>query len=440
MKAQPTLMNFIKRSHITGLAFFAACMPAIATENAGPQSADAIAVAAPESTDVQVMMQRYYDGAYRELAQQGPDLLQAHSNNHDLRFAVANSLAWTGAHQQAIAQYELLHGTPFEDRALLGAGHVQRWHGRPDRAAHAYRRVLERDAGNTDARDGLQLAEREINPRTTIRIGHARNSDDATRTWTSLSHDWRNEAGNVLYSVTAGYADEDKNGLSASQRDLAFSIDAPDAPLSPQFEISGQESPTNKIFGSLTVKLDDLPLYLTAAKINWGKSAFDIRALNDGLTAEQLGIRTNLRTSWGALRGSYNHYSVSDNNVIRAANLHFTPALQPFPTRTLKLFTGLEAREARFYDPRYWTPVDGYYSAFAGLLAEWSSHNWDSYGYVQYGVPIGGESGNNWSTGFALQYWLSEKWVAGIDFWAMHTPRDGGYRSTSGILRIGRVW
>lgn len=433
-------MNLTKRSSLFCLLLLASLSVVAADKPGLAEDEHALNTSSADAHEVHAIMQQYYAGAYREVARQGLALLQSHSDHDELRFAVANSLAWTGSHRAALAQYEILHGTPLEDRARLGAAHVLRWSGRHDKAAHAYRQVLQHDAGNAEANEGLRLAEREILPRTTIRLGHARNSDEATRSWTTLTHEWRNETGNVLYSIAAGYADEARGESSASQRDLSFSIEAPDAPLSPLFEISGQQSPTDRLFGSITVKPVDMPVYLAAARINWGKSAFDLRALNDGLTAEQLGIRTSLHMDWAAIRASYNQYFVSDSNVVRTGQLHITPALQPFPTKMLKVFAGLESREARLSDPRYWTPVEGHYNAYAGLLAEWSSSVWESYAYVQYGVPIAGDSGRNWSTGFSVQYWIADKWVTGFDLWAMHTPRDGGYRSMSSTLRLARIW
>lgn len=392
------------------------------------------------SPAAKALLQRYYDGAYREVAQEGQQLLEREPNNHELRFIVANSLAWTGSSREASAHYQALKNTPYHDRALLGWGNVQRWSGRPDRAAAAYREVLRNEPANKDAREGMLYANREVLPLTNLRIGRSSNSDDATRTWTTLSHQWRNDTGATLYGITGGYLEEEKNGLQVTQRDLVFSYEALDAPLAPHLEVSVQESPTTELFAALSLKVADAPSYITFGRVNWGKMAFDPRALQDGLTANQFGARTEFNNALGAFAAAYDYYRVSDDNVIQAANLVFTPTRQPFGTSALRAYTGVEARKARFASPFYWTPEEGHYNGLVGLRAEWSSLAWQAYGSLQYGFPLAEESGQSWSTGFTIQRWLKDEWVASADFWAIHTPREDGYRSNAAGIRIGKVW
>jgi tetratricopeptide (TPR) repeat protein len=387
----------------------------------------------------QALLEKYYKGAYREVSAEGLLLLNEEPRNNELRFIVANSLAWSGQARDALPQYEALSDTNYHDRALLGLGNVNRWNGRPDRAAAAYRDVLRKEPGNEEALEGLRLANRELRPRTGVGFGRAANSNDTSRTWASLSHAWRNESGTKGYELTAGRVEEDRNGLRILQRDLTLRHEDLDAMLS-ELEVTVQEAPRTRLFGKLTLKAPDQPAQLHVGRVNWGKLAYDPAALRDGLTANRIGGDGRFSNMLGDFRLAYNAYRVSDGNLVQDANFHFTPALQPFPVRNVRSFVGAEARKARFEDRRYWSPRDGHYNALVGINADWSNTLWQTYGSIQYGLPLTSNSGRSWSTGFGVKRWLGKDWAAGAQFWAIHTPRDGGYRSHSGSVRIERLW
>jgi tetratricopeptide (TPR) repeat protein len=394
----------------------------------------------PHSSASQALLEKYYKGAYREVGSEGLLLLETEPHNRELRYIVANSLAWTGFSKDALAQYEALAGTDYHDRALLGLGNVNRWNGRPDRAEAAYREILRKEPDNEEAGNGFLFTRRDLRPRTDARIGRAGNSNNAFRTWTTLGHSWRNDTGSKISELSVGRIEENKDALRLVQRDLSFRYEDLDAPLAPQMEISAQEAPHAKLFGALTLKVGDTPAYIDVAHINWGKHAFDPSALRDGLTANLLGAKANFRNTFGELRLVYNAYQVSDGNLVQGANLHFTPSLQPFGSSSIKGFFGVEARKARFNDSRYWSPEEGYYNAYAGIGADWSNVLWQTYGSIKYGLPLTGESGKSWSAGFGVKRWLGRNWAMGFDLWAINTPRDGGYKSTSGTLRIEKLW
>jgi hypothetical protein len=439
-------MSFSLRAALCVVAVSAACIP----HTSFADRADARRIAnratkhktAPQkpqpSAAAELLRTKYEKGEYSEVAQEGPAVLAREQWNNELRFNVANSLAWTGRTSEAMAQYELLAGTEYEQRATLGLAHVSRWSGRPDRAAAAYRKVLEKEPGDAEAREGLLLAERELRPRTAGQILRASNSNDVFRTATLLSHRWRNDTGARIFEVEAGRAEENGREQRIVQRDLTFRYEDLDGWLAPQLEVSAQESPRNHLFAAAAIKVLDTPAYLTAGHINWGKLAFDPRALRDGLTANQLGGKVDFGNRFGELGLVYNAYWVSDDNRVQAAQLRYAPARQPFGT-TFKVFGGLEARKARFHDARYWSPEDGYYSAFAGVSADWANVEWQSYASLQYGVQLGSESGSTWSAGGGTKRWLGEDWALGVDLWAMENPRDGGYRANSGMLRIEKL-
>lgn len=394
----------------------------------------------PHSPAAQRLLTRYYAGAYREVGQDGLLLIEQEPNNAELRFVVANSLAWSGYTGEALAQYAALQDSQYHDRALLGLAHVNRWTGRPDRAAAAYREVLRKEPANDDARNGLMLANRALRTSTGARLGHASNSNNASRVWSTLNHRWRDEPGSRIFELEAGVLDEDKDDVHVVQRDLTFQYEDLDARFSPRLKISAQQSPKTSLFGSLALKLADAPVYLSAGRINWGKLAFDPRALRDGLTASQLGGEAGFRNPLGEFKMAYNAYRVSDGNLVQEFNLRITPSRQPFGSPHIRAFTGVEARKARFFDPRYWSPEKGHYNVFAGIGADWSNEHWETYGAVQYGVPLTDDSGRSWSAGFGVKRWLGKNWAASFDLWAIDNPRNGGYKSNSATLWIERLW
>jgi tetratricopeptide (TPR) repeat protein len=390
-------------------------------------------------TESQALLEKYSNGAYLEVGKEGIALLEKDPNNAELRFAVANSLAWTGFISEAAQQYNALAGTNYHDQALIGLGNVNRWSGRPDKAAQAYRQVLQRDPDNLDARSGLLLASRELRPVSAAKIGRAGNSDDSDRTWTTLSHAWRDNSGATRQEITVGRLEESNHQADLVQRDLSWRYDNLDA-LVTQAELAVQESPATRLFGAITLRPAGTPLQIHIGHINWGKLAFNPLALQSGLTANRIGADFSYRYAPGNVRLTYNAYRISDDNLVQDASAQITPAIQPFGSSPLRAFLGVEARKSRFNDPRYWSPEEGQYTALVGVSADWSNQWWQTSGSVQYGAPLTGESGRTWSAGFGVKRWLSESWAVIAEAWAIHTPRDGGYRAHSGSIRLEKLW
>src|SRR5688500_15398961 len=83
-------------------------------------------------------LQRYEAGDYPQAARLGEELLRRAPDLHALRFAVANSLAWTGRYEAALAHYRVLLGTPYETRGRLGMANVLRWRGQAEAAEPHY--------------------------------------------------------------------------------------------------------------------------------------------------------------------------------------------------------------------------------------------------------------------------------------------------------------
>src|SRR5688500_14401525 len=68
------------------------------------------------------VLERYEAGDYAGAARLGLRLVDGGSQA--LRYAVANSLAWTGRYDEASNQYRELFGTPYDARARVGLANV----------------------------------------------------------------------------------------------------------------------------------------------------------------------------------------------------------------------------------------------------------------------------------------------------------------------------
>lgn len=398
------------------------------------------AAGAADSTRADSLAALYADGKYHNVASEGMRLLLQAPWNHELRLQVANSLAWTGQEEDALLQYETLLNTELGQQAALGIANIRRWNGRPDKALPLYRQALEANPQDKEAAEGLALARRQLRARTTITAGGNRDSDHTRNRNGAISHKWRDADGVQSFEVEIGGGETDRPGIRKTQSELTVRYANPDALMEPQLELSAQATPKAHLFGKLSLKLSGTPVSLSAGHVNWGKMANNPNALRDDLSATQLGGALAFSNRAGRWHVNYNAFMISDDNLIQDARLQYFPTWQPFSTPDIKLYGGLEARKARSYDPRYWSPLDGNYAATLGLNAEWMSLNWQNYLNAQYGFAIGGEAAGAWSLNAGSKRQLGDDWALGIDLSAISTQRSGAYKSNGLSIQIEKLW
>lgn len=386
----------------------------------------------------------YEEGRYAEAARLGLIELGQRGSDHDLRFKVANSLAWTGQYPEAIRQYEALAGTRLANEASLGLANVYLWTGYPERADPLFRRVLEANPANRDAREGLEAAGRQLRPRTALKAGWMDDSSNTERSGLGLAHRWRDSSRQQVFEVAAEGIRENRapDIPDVTQRELAFSYEHLGLALQPRIQIAAQQSPTTKAFGSLALRLADGAVTLDAGRVNWGKLVFDPRALDDGLTANRAGIEGRADTGIGNWQGTFAHFAVSDGNRVQDANLRFTPSLQPFSSGSgVRLFAGLYGRKADRKADHYWSPASGFYTGYLGLAADLAGPDWDISAEVKRSQRLGGEGANGWSGGLGGRRWLSRDWAIRADGFWLETRRDeSAYRFKSLTISLERLW
>jgi tetratricopeptide (TPR) repeat protein len=400
------------------------------------------AVASPARSLTQHHFYDMYNAEdYKAVSTEGLALLTRETPDDGLRLIIANSLAWTGQLKEAGQQYQaLLKGDVSKD-ANVGLANVYRWSGREDQALPLLRSVLNVDPNHAGAKEGLELVQRELRPRTLISMGRANDSSDMQRASLTASHRWRDRSGSHIFEVETGGVNDVMPGTDVNQRDLTVRYQTLRLPLQPRIELSAQASPESTIFGGLRLKLLESPLFLDVGRVNWGRLASNALALQANLTAAHVGAEmSGDLSSFGRLGGRVDYYDISDSNAVLSSNFSFTPAWRPLGLR-IKPLIGMETRDARTASAAYWSPASGFGTVYAGLLGEWSGANWDFFASSQAGARLYGEAGPNWSISAGGRHWLGKDLALGLNLWNMSSWRNSAsYRAKTLALSLEKVW
>jgi tetratricopeptide (TPR) repeat protein len=373
-------------------------------------------------------LERYHAGDYAAAAKLGLEILEKTPAHHGLRYAVANSFAWTGRYDDAAAQYPQLFGTPYDSRARVGLGNVLRWRAQAHLAEPYYVEALAADPANKDAAEGLALARRELRPAVIARVSRTDDSE-LRRDEASLSYrHWTGKRGLRLEAgVLAGRTRSELGRWSPVG--VFASAWAPGIRFAPQVEAAYYDSDVGRAraFGTLQVEPVRDRLKLRAGRVDWGRTAFSAGAIADELTARLAGVAGETSGRLGVLRYRLDLYDVSDENDVVDGDVNITPHWQPLPGRLI-WSGGLYARNADREDPRYWSPRPAYLLAYIGLQRHWSFSRGDLSASLRRGAGLTRSAGDSWSGGIAGRTWLRQDLALGIEAWAVDAPRPGRYR------------
>ena len=379
-------------------------------------------------------------GNYQAAGTEGLALMATEKLDDELQFIIANSLAWTGRVKEATLAYQGMGKGNYTNRANIGLANVFRWNGRDDQAAPLYRAVLATDPDNKDAIEGLALSERELTPKTTLSVGGSSDSSDIKRRAVTLNHRWRDPTGSSIMEIETSNIRDRLPTVQASQQDLTFRYQALNLQLKPSLEISSATKTNGSVFASGRINLFDDQLSLQAGRVNWGQIATNPNGLAANLSALNAGLTFNQNLSFGRLLVRANYYDISDGNRIVTSSVNLTSSWRPLGTH-LKPFIGVETRDAKFNSPNYWSPAQGYGTAYAGVLAEWDGPDWNFYTSAQAGVPLYGEAGNSWNVMVGGKRWITPDMAVGLSAGALSSKRDSSqYKAKSVNLSLEKLW
>ena len=377
-------------------------------------------------------------GDYRKVAKLGLPLVKSADADPEFRLIVGNALAWTGNTEAADAIYKTLLDTPLRSAALTAMANVMRWRGKDYRAVPMYREVLATDSENKDALEGMALAKESLRPRTRVTLDTSGDVDNVETRALTVNYRWNTKDGARVWELEGrGVRAELPGGPQASQMQLTGRLHAHDLPMDPLIEVTASD----RIYGLVTVSpIPDKPLRVHAGVVNWGDQSLNPRALDKRLTAWNVGATGQFPSVVGQFSFGFDQYRVSDGNNVSAGTLRLAPPFHVI-SKHIKPVIGMEFREARTNAPEYWSPADGYGSAFVGLDYEWSNDRWSLSAGVQRGTRLWGEADKSWGASFNASYKLNADWSTGMRAWAISNTRDAKpYRAHTGMLFLERRW
>jgi hypothetical protein len=400
------------------------------TEADGPQ----------RPTEQQRIVDLSTQGNYAVAGTEGLTLLSKEKADDPLQLIIANSLAWSGRLKEATSTYQKITDTELVDDANVGIANILRWQGRDELAAPIYRRVLATRAEHKDALSGLELAERELVPKTTITFGTAGDSSNTDRRAVTLNHRWRDDSGSNIYEVETSGIKDSLPGVEADQRDITVRYQALGLELKPALELSVANAPQSTVFGSLKFLFDEDRVQVALGSVNWGRLANNANALLSNLTASHFGASAKRETSLGNVAGRLDYYVISDTNTILSSDVKLNSNLRPLGNN-IKPFIGFETRKANFLSSNYWSPNDGAGSLYVGLLAEWGSDDWSLYASGQSGMGLYGEAGTSWSLSGGAKRWVSRNTALSVNAWSMSSSRlNSEYRAQTVNIALEKLW
>jgi hypothetical protein len=379
----------------------------------------------------------YRESRYAELAAAAPAFLASNTPDDELRLFIANSLAWSNRSKDALAQYEKLRKTDYDNDAVLGIANVNRWSGKDHIAYPLYQELLKKDPNDKDAAEGLRLARREIAPKTTLRVGGSKDSSDIELRTAVLTQSWRDESLANIWEIESGRYLLSHPDQFASGNDVMVRRRSLDDPYKLRWELGANR---HTALGGIGIDLPTVPVKLDIARLNWGRLSVNPFGLAANLTATRASAQINQPLESGTLFAQGDIARVSDGNNVVTSTIRFTPAWKPLDAG-VKVFVGAETRDASFNTRNYWSPAKGYGAMFVGARGEWDGPDWNLGISGQLGTRLYGEAGRNWGATVSGKRWISNDWSIGFAAWAMASRRDeAAYRQRSLFVTIEKLW
>jgi len=401
------------------------------------------ALVCPLDAAAQSALERYEAGDYSGAARVGrQELASAEGAKSDeLRMAVANSFAWTGDYENAVAEYQRLLGTRYDADARVGLANVLRWRGQANLAEPYYRDVLRQNPDHAEAKLGQELGRRDLRPALTARVTRTEDNQGATLDEVGLAYRYwtRDLAARWDVGVLGGRFETPEGNFSP--RGLQASLWLPQMRLSPKLEAFAYDNGAadTRLFGALTLEPVRDRLRLRFGRVDWGRQAFTGSATRDGLTAEVLGLVADVPSALGSVRARLDAYRVSDSNHVVDGEGTIVPAWQPLPGK-IKWQAGVTGRRAERPDPRYWSPNPAYGVAFLGVERGWYLDRLDVTASLRRTFAFTETAADGWSVGLNARYWIARTLALGVEAWAVNAPRPTPYDLHQVSAFVQQLW
>jgi tetratricopeptide (TPR) repeat protein len=418
-----------------------------------------------ESLSASQQFQRLYEaGDYRAALRPGALALSMATGDNALRLQLANCLAWTGRYDAATELYErLIPDTNFSVAARTGLANLLRWRGAPHVAMPLLEMALKdepknEEPKNADLKTSVQQTQRELRPLSTVKFSRASDSAGLDRLELGAGQRvWQQESifGRPLRLDLAAIAGRDtRAGLTSKHTEVGLSLVMPSMPSASliadkaasqwsknagaRLELSLQKDLKTRAFGRAHVDLMGDALSIRAGHVNWGRQVFSQNALLAGLTANQVGVSTNINAYWMQVRGRIDSYSVSDNNKILDAELSITPGWQPLPLG-LQWMNTVAYRKANRVDGNYWSPLS-FATDTVSVKRSWYFEQGEFNASLGRSFALAGDAKNGFSLAANGRYWVGRDTALGFDMSASDAPRVGAYRYNYVGISLSQLW
>jgi tetratricopeptide (TPR) repeat protein len=408
-----------------------------------------------QPTPLEEFQTLYRIGSYRAALVPGSKALSFNPHDNELRLQLANTLAWTGRYDAATEQYErLLHDKNFEGRARVGLSNMLRWRGAPQVAMPILQEAAKQDPQNKDVVEGLKQTEREIRPLTSVKLSRAADSNNLTRIQLSASQRFWPQTtvlGRPLKLELGVLSGADTLGsINRRHKDLSLSI-----ALSPmgtgqraatnwgnstgaRLELSAQNDVRTRVFARAHADFLGDAFSMRIGHINWGRQAFNVAALQAGLSANQLGMSGNFNSEWLLVKARLDSYAISDGNRLLDSEVSINPTWQPLPMG-VQWYKAYAYRSADRVDPRYWSPKNNLTSTY-GLKRSWYFEDGEftlSAG-KSFGLTPDAKGGYSFTANGKI--WISRETSLGMELFMIDAPRVGAYRYNYLSFTLNQLW
>jgi hypothetical protein len=397
----------------------------------------------------------YQTGSYRAALIPGAKAISLNPYDNELRLQLANTLAWTGRYDAATEQYErLLHDKNFEGRARVGLSNMLRWRGAPQVALPILQEAAKQDPQNTDVVESLKQTQREIRPLTSVKLGRAADSNNLTRLELSASQRFWPQTtvlGRLLKLELGVLSGTDTLGnINMRHKDLSLSIN-----LSPmgtgqraatnwgnstgaRLELSAQNDVRTRVFARAHADFLGDAFSLRAGHVNWGRQAFNVAALQAGLTANQIGMSGNFNSEWLLVKARLDSYAVSDGNRVLDTEVSINPMWQPLPMG-VQWYKAYAYRSADRVDPRYWSPKNNLTSIY-GLKRSWYFEDGEFTVSASKSFGLTADTKGGYSLAANGKIWITRDTSLGMELFVIDAPRIGAYRYNYLSFTVNQLW